>query len=136
MKRYGLSVRAKPHQMKGSAMRKRQTQIDQSALEIPEIPRDATLLEPRRRPAANARMPRKKVALELDVDLVAWFESEARRGGLNHNDHINKALRQYVTDLVGDKPSSPALNKRQRQEIRKLIDETLTQKGFIQYSTT
>jgi uncharacterized protein (DUF4415 family) len=105
-------------------------------LEIPEIPENAVLRKARHQLPVNARMPRKKMTLELDVDIIAWFESEARQGGLNRNEHINKALRQYIIDLVGDKPSPPSLNKRQRDEVRKIIDETLTQKGFSHYAAT
>jgi uncharacterized protein (DUF4415 family) len=106
---------------------------DKNSIEIPGIPQTALARKPRHRPAANARMPRKKVTLALDVDIIAWFESKARHGGLDYNTHINQALRQYVIDLVGDKPASvPAsLNERQRAEVRKLIDEVLTYKGFV-----
>ncbi|MDZ7291975.1 MAG: BrnA antitoxin family protein [candidate division KSB1 bacterium] len=110
--------------------------VDNNSLEIPEIPPNAVLRPPRHRPAANARMPRKKVTLALDADLLAWFESEARRGGLNHNDHINEALRQYIIALIGDKPAAPSLSKQQRDEVRKLIDETLARKGLVQQVTT
>jgi uncharacterized protein (DUF4415 family) len=113
----------------------KKSRVDNTSLEIPEIPPNAVLRPARHRPAANARMPRKKVTIALDADIFAWFESEARRGGLNHNDHINEALRKYITELVGDKPASPSLNKRQREEVRKLIDETLAGRGLVQHPT-
>ena len=111
--------------------------VKSDSLEIPEIPPNAVLRPARHRPRANARMPRKKVTLALDVDIMAWFESEARKqGGLNHNDHINEVLRQYIIDLIGEKPASPSLSKRQRDEVRKLIDATLARKGFAQHVMT
>jgi len=82
--------------------------------EVPELPPNAILRPVRHRPAANARIPRKKTLLEVDVDILAWFMGEAENGGLNHHDHINKALRQYIIDLVGDKPVS--LPRRQVRE--------------------
>lgn len=106
-------------------MKKRQ--IDDRTLEIPEIPPDAVLRRSRHQLPANARMPRKKVLLELDVEIVSWFEAEARCSDLNRNDHINEALRHYIIDLVGDKSQSPSLNKHQRNEVQRLINETLAQ---------
>ena len=114
---------------------KKQQRSD-TILEIPEIPENAVLRKARHQLPINARMPRKKMTLELDADIIAWFESEARHSGLNRNEHINKALRQYIIDLVGDQPAPSALNKKQQAEVRKLINETLTQKGFTQYAAT
>jgi hypothetical protein len=60
---------------------------------------------------------------------------EAERGGLNHTDHINKALRQYIIELVGDKPVSLPRRERQSHKVQKSIDETLPPKGFAQAAT-
>ena len=87
-------------------MKKRPISIDQTDWEVPELPPDAILRPARHQPSANARISRKKTLLEVDVDLIAWFKGEAQNDGLNHTDHINKALRQYIIDLVGDKPVS------------------------------
>ncbi len=111
-------------------------QISDATLEIPEIPENAVLRRARHQLPINARMPKKKVTLDLDVDILAWFESEARRGGLNRNDRINEILRQYIIDLVGDKPASPSLSKQQRDEVRKIVDDTLVRKGFAQHAAT
>jgi uncharacterized protein (DUF4415 family) len=70
--------------------------VEQTDLKIPEIPPNAVLRPARHQPSANARIPRKKTMLDLDIDIMAWFKGEAERGGLNHTDHINKALRQYI----------------------------------------
>lgn len=115
----------------------KKTNANKNSLEIPEILSNMPSRKPRHRPAANARLPRKKVTLELDVDVIAWLESEARRGGLDRNTHLNKILRQYIINLVGDEPASvsAALNESQRDEVRKLIDETLLRKGFVQHAT-
>lgn len=102
-------------------------------MNIPEISPNAKVRKPRHLPTVNARMPRKKVALELDADILAWFESEARRGDLSRNDHINEALREYIIDLIGDKPPSPSLNKQQRNEVQRLINEALARKGFAHH---
>jgi uncharacterized protein (DUF4415 family) len=107
--------------------------INKADMNIPEISPNAKARRPRHLPTANARMPRKKVALELDADILAWFESEARRGDLSRNDHINEALREYIIDLIGDKPQSPSLNKQQRNEVQRLINETLARKGFAHH---
>ena len=107
--------------------------IDQKDWEVPELPPDAILRPPRRRPAANARIPRKKTLLEVDVDILAWFKGEAQNGGLNYTDHINNALRQYIIDLVGDKPV--ARPRHIRQKAVKPIAETLTEKDFAPAAT-
>jgi len=101
---------------------------DKADIEVPELAPTAKARRPRHRPTANARMPRKKVALELDVDVLAWFESEARRGDSNRNDHINEALRDYIINLIGDSPQSPSLNRQQRNEVQRLINAALARK--------
>jgi hypothetical protein len=80
-------------------------------------------------------MPQKKITLPIDVDIIAWFKGEAERGGLNHTDHISKALRQYIIDLVGDKPVSQPRHKRQSRKAQKSIDETLSPTGLVQPAT-
>jgi len=110
----------------------KKTKITRNDWEVPELPPNAVLRPPRRRPPANARMPQRKITLPLDIDLIAWFKAEAERDGLNHVDHINKALRQYIIDLVGDKPTSSTVGKRRRHEAGKLIDDTLVQRGLAQ----
>ncbi len=113
----------------------KKTNINRNDWEVPELPPNAVLRPPRRRPPANACIPQKKITLPIDVDLIAWFKGEAENGGLNHHDHINKALRQYIIDLVGDKPVSLPRHKRQNPEAQQLIDETLAEKGFAQAAT-
>jgi uncharacterized protein (DUF4415 family) len=97
--------------------------VDHTDLEIPEIPPNAVLRPARHQPSANARIPRKKTMLDLDIDIIAWFKGEAERGGLNHTDHINKALRQYIVDLIGDKPVSLPRHKRQDLKAQKETKE-------------
>jgi hypothetical protein len=48
--------------------------VEQTDLEIPEIPPNAVLRPARHQPSANARIPRKKTMLDLDVDIIAWFK--------------------------------------------------------------
>ncbi len=74
-----------------SCMKK--TNVNRNDWEVPELPPNAVLRPPRRRPPTNARMPQKKITLPIDVDIIAWFKAEAECGGLNRTDHINKALR-------------------------------------------
>lgn len=113
----------------------KKTNVNRNDWEVPELPPNAVLRPPRRRPPTNARMPQKKLTLPIDVDIIAWFKAEAECGGLNHTDHINKALRQYIIDLIGDKPNALPRHKRQKPKARNLIDETSTQKGFAQAET-
>ena len=70
--------------------------------EVPEIPKNAQPRKPRHSPGADAKMPRKKTTLDLDVDIIAWLEAEQRRSGLNVNNHVNMILRQYITALIGE----------------------------------
>lgn len=86
---------------------------------------------------ANSKMPKRKVTLALEADLIAWFEAEARQGGLTSTDHINKALRKYIVDLVADNSPEPAssLSARQRDEVKKLINESLRRKGLSRPAT-
>jgi len=107
--------------------------VAQNDWEVPELPPNAVLRPARHRPAANARIPRKRTLLEVDVDIIAWFKGEAECGGLNHHDHINKALRQYIIDLIGDKPVARPRHLRQKTE--KPITETLTEKDFAPAAT-
>jgi len=107
--------------------------INKADINIPELSPNSKARKPHHLPTANARMPRKKVTLELDVDILAWFEAQAQSGDLSRNDHINEALREHIIDLIGDKPQSPSLNKQQRNEVQRLINETLTRKGFAHH---
>ncbi len=110
-------------------------QINENDLNVPELPPNAVLRPPRRRPPTNARMPQKKITLPIDVDIIAWFKGEAERGGLNHTAHINKALRQYIIDLIGDKPVSLPRHKPQDLKAQKTINEKLSTKGLVQAET-
>lgn len=112
-------------------------QPDDAAVEIPEIPASARLKKSRLDVPANAMMPKRKVTLALEADLIAWFEAEARQGGLTSTEHINKALRKYIVDLVADKSSEPtsSLSARQRDEVKKLINESLRRKGLNRLAT-
>jgi uncharacterized protein (DUF4415 family) len=103
----------------------KKTKVNRNDWEVPELPPNAVLRPPRRRPPTNARMPQKKITLPIDVDIIAWFKGEAVRGGLNHTDHINKALRQYIIDLIGDKPVSQPSHKRQDAKAHPCVSETL-----------
>lgn len=58
----------------------------------------------------------------------AATKGEAENGGLNHTDHINKALRQYIIALIGDKPV--AQPRHIQQKAQKPIAETLAEKDF------
>jgi len=111
----------------------KKTNNNRNDWEVPELPPNAVLRPPRRRPPADARLPQKKVTLALDVDIIAWFKGEAENGGLNYTDHINKALRQYIIDLVGDKPVARPRHLRQKAE--KPITENLTEKDFAPAAT-
>lgn len=113
-------------------------QHDEAAVEIPEIPASARLKKTRHDVPANAMMPKRKVTLALEADLIAWFEAEARQGGLTSAEHINKALRKYIVNLVADKAPAPAssLSARQRDEVKKLINESLRRKGLHRLATS
>lgn len=64
-------------------------EIDTS--DIPEIPTDW----------ANAKrgvfyhLAKRRVTLDLDADVIAWFEADAK-DGIGCQTHINQALREYV----------------------------------------
>jgi uncharacterized protein (DUF4415 family) len=104
-------------------------------LDVPEIPRNAQPRKPRHRPSADAKMPRKKTTLDLDVDIIAWLEAEQRRSRLNVNNHVNLILRQYITSLIGDQSTYAAmpLTDRQRDEVKQIIEESLSQKGLVEH---
>jgi len=72
--------------------------------DVPSIPESATVRESRHKPNVNAELPKRNLSLKVDADIVAWFEAEARRGGLRSDEHINHVLRQYIINLIGDKP--------------------------------
>lgn len=107
-------------------------QHDEPAVVIPEIPASARLKKSRHHVPANAMVPKRKVTLALEADLIAWFEAEARQGGLTSAEHINKALRKYIVERIADESSEPAssLSARQRDEVKKLIRESLRRKNL------
>jgi uncharacterized protein (DUF4415 family) len=116
--------------MKGKNMKKNLYEFSD---EIPEIPRGAQFRKSRHEVSPNAQMPKRTLRLGLETDIWAWFQAEERNGGLNCEEHINQALRQYIITLIGDEPASIApLSKKQREEVQNLIEETLAQKGFAQ----
>jgi len=100
--------------------------------EIPEIPRGAQLRKSRHQVSPNAQMPKQNLRLGLEADVLAWFQAEERNGGLSCEEHINQALRQYLITLIGDEPASiTPLSKKQRDEVRNLIEETLAQGDVV-----
>lgn len=104
-------------------------------LEVPEISKNAQPRKPRHRLGADAKMPQKKMTLELDVDIIAWLEAEQRRSRLNVNNHVNMILRQYITALIGDQSTYAAmpLTERQRDEVKEIIEESLAQRGLAEH---
>lgn len=68
-----------------------------------EIPHDASALKgwgPARHVVdpVTAKLPTRRVTINLDEDLVAIFKAEALRGGPPYQVAINQALRAYLHD--------------------------------------
>lgn len=66
-----------------------------------EIPQDVSALEGWRRARqvidpVNAKLPTRRVTINLDQDLLAIFKAEALRGGPPYQVAINQALRAYL----------------------------------------
>jgi uncharacterized protein (DUF4415 family) len=103
--------------------------------DVPKIPQNAQPRKPRHRPDEDAKIPQKKMTLDLDVDIIAWLEAEQRRSKLNVDKRINMILRQYITALIGDQSTYAAmpLTDRQRDEVKEIIDESLVQKGLVEH---
>ena len=68
-----------------------------------EMPRDVSARKGWRRARhvvdpATAKLPTRRVTINLDEDLIAIFKAEALRGGPPYQVAINQALRAYLHD--------------------------------------
>ncbi len=82
---------------------KRSRSNDNNSEEIPEILPATKFRRSRHELSPNVQMPKRKVRVALEADLLAWFQAQERCGGLDCEEHINKALRQYVINPIGDR---------------------------------
>ncbi len=85
--------------MKSRAKRDRSTSGEQGD----EISRDVSALagwRPARHAvdARTAKLPTRRITINLDDDLIAIFKAEALRGGPPYQVAINQALRAYLHD--------------------------------------
>jgi len=97
-------------------------------LEIPEIPANVKLRPLHRRPIKSARLPQEQVKLHLEKHIMTWFRYEAQRQKREVDVFINEALRQFITQRVGDPEfQTGGLNPMQRAEVQTLVSEMLAQ---------
>ncbi len=102
---------------------------------VPEIPRNARSRVPRHRPSqVNAKIPRRKTTINLDINTFAWLEAEQERLGTDRNNLLNDILREYIVRRVGDRAvlDTAQLTSKQRDEVKKIVEESLSRKGLIE----
>jgi uncharacterized protein (DUF4415 family) len=77
---------------------------------------------------ASARLPSRRITINLDEDVIAIFKAEALQGGPPYQVAINQALRKYLRDREGgdrEQAARTVLKALDDQEVRRKLRRVL-----------